>query len=88
MTTHTFSKNEMLDDTIVHRRLGHAVDERIDKVEKLDIILDFPKRNTKRYWKQKFRRIICWKTSMVNLPKGITIDTNNLRPGELLHMDV
>ena len=24
---------------------------------------------------------------MVNLPKGITINTENLRPGELLHMD-
>ena len=75
MVNHAFSKNEMLDDTIVHRRLGHAMDERINKMAKLDIILDLPKRKTKRCRKQKCRCIICWNASMVNLPKGITINT-------------
>ena len=45
---HAFSKNEMLNDTIAHRRLGHAMDDKIEKMVKLDIILDSPKRkNTK-----------------------------------------
>ena len=86
-TNHAFSKNEALDETIVHRRLGHAMDDRIDKMAKLDIILDLPKRKSKKYRKQHCRCVICWKASTVNLPKGITVDTTSLRPGELIHMD-
>ena len=86
-TNHAFSKNEELDDTIVHRRLGHATDDKINKMAKLEILLDLPKRKSQRYRKQKCRCVICWKASTVNLPKGITMDTNNLRPGELIHMD-
>ena len=55
--------------------------------KKSDIILDLPKRKSKRYNKEKCRCIICWKASVVNLPKGVTMNTDNLRPGELLHMD-
>ena len=54
---------------------------------KLNTILDLPKRKSKRYNKEKYRRIICWKASTVNLSKGVTMNTDNLRPGELLHMD-
>ena len=54
---------------------------------KLDILLDLPKIKSKRYRTQKCRCVIYWKASTVNLPKGITIDTSNLRPGELIHMD-
>ena len=86
-TNHAFSKNDILDDTIVHRRLGHALEERVNKMAKLDILLDLPKRKSKRYKKQNCRCIICWKASTVNLPKGITMTTSNLRPGELIHMD-
>ena len=39
-----FCKNEALNITIVHRRLGHALDEKVDKMAKLSIILDFPKK--------------------------------------------
>ena len=86
-TNHAFSKNDILDDKIVHRRLGHALEERINKMAKLDIFLDLPKRKSKRYKKQNCRCSICWKASTVNLPKGITMTTSNLRPGELIHMD-
>ena len=40
---HTFSKNEVLDDTIVHRMLGHALDDKVNKMAKLDILLDLLK---------------------------------------------
>ena len=82
-----FSKNKALDNTLVHRRLAHKMEERADKMAKLDIILDLPKRNSKRYQKQKYRYLICWKASTVNLPKGITTNTDNIRPSELIHMD-
>ena len=84
---HAFCKNEALDNTIVHRRLAHASDEKVDKMGKLDIILDLPKRKSKRYNKEKCRYIICWKASTVNLPKRVTMNTDNLRPEELLHME-
>ena len=40
---HAFYKNEALDNTIVHRQLAHAPNEKVDKIAKLDIILDLPK---------------------------------------------
>ena len=49
---HTLCKNEALDKTIVHRRLAHASDEKVDKMAKLDIILDLPKRKSKSYNKE------------------------------------
>ena len=30
-TNHAFSKNEVLYETMVHRRLGHAMNNRIDR---------------------------------------------------------
>ena len=40
---HAFCKNKALDNTIVHRRLAHTFDEKVDKMAKLNIILDLPK---------------------------------------------
>ena len=85
---HEFCKNKALDNIIIYRRLAHAIVEKVDKMAKLNIILDLPKRKSKRYNKEKCRCIICWKASTVNLSKGVTMNTDNLRPGELLHMDV
>lgn len=86
-TNHTFSKNEALDNTIAHIQLTHALNEKEDNMEKLDIILDLPKQKTKIHNNEKYRCIICWKTSTVKLPKGITINIYNLQPGELIHID-
>ena len=84
---HAFSKNEELDRTIIHRRSGYAMDEKIDEMAKLEILKDLPKRKSKRYKGAECRCTICWKASTVNLPKGVTLTTENLRPGELIHMD-
>ena len=48
---HAFSNNEALDDTIFHKRLANVMDKKVDKMTKLDIILDLSKRKTKRYRK-------------------------------------
>ena len=82
-----FFKNEALDNTTVHRILVHTLDEKVDNIAKLNIILDLPKVKSKRYNKEKCRYVICWKASTVNLPKGVTMNTDNLRSGNLLHMD-
>ena len=54
---------------------------------KLDIIPDLTKIKSKRYSKETCRCVVCWKASTVHLPKRITISTDYLQPGELLHMD-
>ena len=86
-TNHVFSKNEELDITIVHQRLGHAMEDKINKMAKLEIIKDLPKRKSKRYKGAGCRCLICWKASTVNIPKGVTLTTEKLRPGELIHID-
>ena len=43
---HAFSKNEELDGTIVHRRLGHAMEDKISEMAKLKIMKDLPKRKS------------------------------------------
>ena len=84
---HALYKNKVLDNTIVHRRLSHVLEEKVDKMATLNIILDLLNRKSKRHNKEKCRCIIYCKTSTVNLPKGVTMSIDNLRPGELLHMD-
>ena len=84
---HAFCKNEALNNTTVHRILAHTLDEKVDKIVKLNILLDLPKRKSKRCNKEKCRCIICWKVSTVYLPKGVTMNTDTIRPGEILRMD-
>ena len=31
--------------------------------------------------------MICWKESTVNFPKGVTMNIDNILPGDLLRMD-
>ena len=49
---HAFSKNEVLGNTMVHIILGHVMTDKVDKMAKLDIILDSLKRKTQRYREQ------------------------------------
>ena len=63
------------------------MEDKINKMAKLIIIKYLPKRQSKRYKGAGYRCLICWKASTVNLPKGVTLTTENLRPGELIHMD-
>ena len=59
----------------------------MNKMVKMGILMDLPKRKSRRYIKQTCRCVICWKASTVNLPKGITMNTSSLRPGDLIHLD-
>ena len=54
---------------------------------KLEIMEDLPKRKSKNYKRKNCPCLIYWKSRMVNLPRGLTMKTDNLRPGELIHMD-
>ena len=54
---------------------------------KEETIKDMPKRCSKRFNHNKKTCLICIRGSTASLPKGITINTENLRPGELIHTD-
>ena len=62
------------------------MDEKIDKMAKLEILKDLPKKNT-RYKGTGCRCLICWKASTANLARGVTLTTERLRPRESIHMD-
>ena len=51
-TNYAFSKNEQLDEIIVHRRLGHVLGTKIDQMAKLNIMNDLPKQKSKVYKRQ------------------------------------
>ena len=84
---HAFSRNEELDHKIVHRRLGHIYDDKLNGVSKLEIIKDLSKRKSKRCVSHKAKYWICWKTSTVNVTEILTQSTEHLRPGSPLHDD-
>ena len=86
MINHAFSKNESLDRTMIHRRLGHLSHDKILKMTKLKTITDLPQRISKSHNPQ-CKCIICLKASSVHFPKGMTMSTENLLPGQLIHMD-
>lgn len=63
------------------------MEEKIHKIAKLEIMKDLHKRKFKRYKGAGCRCLIFWKATTVNIPKGVTLTTENLRPGELIHMN-
>ena len=65
---HAFTKNEDLDQILLHRRLGHASNAKIDQMGKLGIMDDLPKRQSKSYKNTNCPCTICWKASTVNVP--------------------
>ena len=86
IVNHSFNKEE-LDWPTVHRRLSHTSEGKLEKMCKVETIKDLPKRCSKRYNHNKKICLICIRGSTTSLPKGVTTNTNNLRPGELIHID-
>ena len=84
---HCFKETEDVDWTIIHRRLAHTNDDKMNEMGRKEIILGLPKRESKKYRKFKCSCWICWRASMYAVPHGITMSTENLRPGELIHID-
>ena len=84
---HSFSKNDNPDWTIIHRRLDHIKDKALLTMCKNKTIEGLPQRFSSKFHRHKQDCLICSQASLENVPRGITINTNNLRPGQLLHMD-
>ena len=86
IVNHSFKKDEW-DWTKIHRKLSLIKEEKLEKMCKEETIKDMLKRCSKRFNHNKKTCLICIIGSKTSLPKGITINTDNLRPGELIHLD-
>ena len=86
IVNHSF-KIEELNWRIVHRRLVHISVGKLEKMCKVETIKDLPKRCSKRYNHNKHVCLICIRGLATSLLKGITMNTNKLRPGKLIHID-
>ena len=53
---HALYKNEVLDNTIVYRRLSHVLEEKVDNMATLNIIPDLLNRKSKRHNNHNSRR--------------------------------
>jgi hypothetical protein len=69
---------------LVHQRLGHGSDRKLDLMCKNQTLLGLPKRPF-----PSCPRVcpVCIKTKFIHPPKGKTVDTSHLSSGEYLHMD-
>ena len=53
ITNHSFRETEDVDWTIIHRRLAHTNDDKINEMGRKEIIIGLPKRESKKYRKFK-----------------------------------
>ena len=83
----SFSKHDFQDWTILHRRMDHISDDKLAKMctQKLlnDLAATYPTQ-------ARIHRRQCWicpRGALHNDPHGITLNTDHLRLGQLIHMD-
>ena len=84
---HAFTKNDSPDWTIVHRRLDHAKDYLIDEMCKDKTIEGLPERYSSKFQRHKQDCWICAQATLDEIPLGITLKTDNLQLGQLIHTD-
>ena len=83
----SFSKHDYVDWSLFHRRLDHIKDEKMANMCKRQLLKDLPKSFPAKF--QNHRRD-CWirpRASLHNDPHGTTVNTDHLRPGQLIHLD-
>ena len=81
------SKNEDLDWTILHRRMDHINDDKLAEMCLKRFMLGLP---NKYPIKERVHKKICWIRPRGHLnhnSHSVTINTDHLRPGQLIHMD-
>ena len=84
---HSFIKNDNPDWTIIHRRMDHTKDYLIEQMCKEKTMEGLPDRYKPKLQKYKERCPICAQATLDNVPWGITLNTDNLQLGQLIHMD-
>ena len=85
---HSFSSDISLANyLLLHRRLCHVSHEKFRIMCQHQTIVGLPKRFSKRLLGGGIQCWICDSAAMVDVPKGIVMNTSILRPGELIHID-
>ena len=85
---HSFSPDlNEINYLLLHRRLKHASNTKMDKMCKKQTIIGLPTRMSARLLKDGRICWICNAAVTIDLPRGPTMSTEFLRPGELIHMD-
>ena len=83
----SFSKHDYTDWSILHRRFDHLRDEKLAEMCKLQLLDGLPSKFPTSHRCHRRDCWICPRGSLHNDPHGITINTDHLRPGILIHMD-
>ena len=83
----SFSKHDYTDWSILHRRLDHIHDDKLAKMCKDQLLKGLPKKFPKNLHNHRRDCWICPRGALHNDPHGITLNTDHLRMGQLLHMD-
>ena len=83
----SFSKHDYIDWSILHRRFDHVKDEKLADMCSLQLLDGIPSKFPVKYRCHRRDCWICPRGSLHNDPHGITINTDHLRPGILIHMD-
>ena len=83
----TFTKHEDTDWTILHRRFDHISDVKLATMCQKQLLEGLPARFPIKEQCHKRDCWICPRGTLHNDPHGITLNTDHLKPGQLLHMD-
>ena len=70
---------------LIHRHLLYPSDSDMKEICRTPNLTGLPKQFTKNLNQAPCK--ICYTEMMTTLSIGTTVDTNNLQPGELIHMD-
>ena len=83
----TFTKNEDIDWTILHRRFDHISDIKMATMCQKQLLNGLPNKFPIKEQCHKRDCWICPRGTLHNDPHGTTLNTDHLKPGQLLHMD-
>ena len=79
--------NKNLDYLLVHRQLSHSSNSKLMLMCKRNILTDLPQLPGADIVLLVCNCWICWKDSLSATPKGMTMNTDSLIPGELIYID-
>ena len=84
---HSFSKHEFTNWTILHRRFDHVHDDKLSVMCTKQLMDGLPSTFPVKDRTHKRDCWICPRGNLHHSPHGITLNTDHLRPGQLLHKD-
>ena len=83
----SFSKHDFMNWSLIHRRLDHIHDDKLAVMCKKQLLHGLPKSYPKGEQNHRRDCWICPHGNLHNDPHGMTINTDHLKLGQLLHID-